>query len=403
LVTEGGLVPARHGRAYDIVVLGVTGFSGALTAEYLAANAPDDCRWAIAGRSVEKLQSVRQRLAVGKPALADLPVLAADLADTTSLTALAEAARVVVTTVGPYAGLGEPLVAACAEAGTDYVDLSGEPEFIDRVYVASHDRAVATGARIVHACGFDSVPYDLGALFTVKQLPAGVPLRLRGVMRAGGALSGGTFHSAVGQFARVGDVRRARDERRKVEKRPEGRRARGTGRGRPRRDDELGYWLMPMPTIDATVVKRSAMAREDYGPDFSYQQYWGFKRLPQAAVTAAGVAGVVAAAQLPPLRELMLKAVPQGQGPSPEKRERSWFTLDIVGEGGGRRVLTRVSGGDPGYGETAKMVAESALSLAFDDNPVTAGQVTTAQAMGESLTDRLTKAGISITLVRNRP
>ncbi len=145
------------------------------------------------------------------------------------------------------------------------------------------------------------------------------------------------------------------------------------------------------------------MAREDYGPDFSYQQYWGFKRLPQAAVTAAGVAGVVAAAQLPPLRELMLKAVPQGQGPSPEKRERSWFTLDIVGEGGGRRVLTRVSGGDPGYGETAKMVAESALSLAFDDNPVTAGQVTTAQAMGESLTDRLTKAGISITLVPNRP
>jgi short subunit dehydrogenase-like uncharacterized protein len=395
-------VPDRTSRSYDIVVLGATGFTGALTAEYLARHAPSDCRWAIAGRSEAKLAAVRDRLAAIDPALAELTLLTADVTDPASLKELAESARVVVTTVGPYLEHGEPLVAACAEAGTDYVDLTGETEFVDRMYLAHHERAVASGARLVHACGFDSIPYDLGVLFTVKQLPSDVPLTIRGVVRAGGALSGGTFHSALGQMARGKQMQEASKERKRVEPRPEGRRVRATGSSAPRKDPDLGYWLVPMPTLDPQVVKRSAAAREDYGPEFSYEQFMGFKTLPYAGGMAAGMVGLVAAAQVGPVRDVLKKKVPQGEGPSEEKRGKSWFTVDLVGEGGGEKVHTRVAGGDPGYDETAKMLSECALSLAFDDNPSTSGQVTTAQAMGDHLLDRLAKAGISFTVQSNR-
>jgi short subunit dehydrogenase-like uncharacterized protein len=387
-------------RNHDIVLFGATGFTGALTAEYLARNAPQDCRWALAGRNRTRLEAVRDRLAAIDPALAELPLLHADVTERESLQAVAESARVVITTVGPYIEHGEPLVAACAEAGTDYVDLTGEPEFVDRMYVAHHARAVETGARIVHACGLDSIPHDLGAWFTVQQLPEGVPLRVRGMFRAGGRVSGGTFASAMTAFSRGRQLRQAVNERRKVEPRPEGRRVRASARP-PHRDRDTGWWLVPLPTIDPLVVKRSAAALERYGPDFEYAHYAAVKRLPVVAAGLAGVGALVAAAQVPPLRRFLISRVPQGEGPSEERREQSWFAMRFVGEGGGRRVVTEVSGGDPGYGETAKMLAESALCLAFDDNPPSAGSVTTAVAMGGNLVDRLVKAGIGFDVVEN--
>jgi saccharopine dehydrogenase (NAD+, L-glutamate forming) len=179
-------VPAANSRTYDVVLLGATGFTGRLTAEYLAEHAPVDCRWALAGRSTSRLEAVRADLAAVDPALADLPLVTSDVTDADSLRALAEQTRVVITTVGPYLHHGEPLVAACAEAGTDYVDLTGEPEFVDRMYLGYQDTAAASGARLVHCCGFDSVPHDLGVLFTMKHLPSGVPATVRGVVRAGG-------------------------------------------------------------------------------------------------------------------------------------------------------------------------------------------------------------------------
>ena len=390
-------MPEKNTRDHDIVVFGATGFTGRLTAEYLAEHAPTDCRWALAGRNMEKLEAVRSGLAEIDPALAELPLLTADVTDADSLRAVAESARVVITTVGPYLQHGEPLVAACAAAGTDYVDLTGEPEFVDQMYLDHHQTAVASGARLVHCCGFDSIPHDLGVLFTVKQLPADVPLTIRGVVRSDAAFSGGTFHSALNQFSRGRQLQRAASERKKIEARPEGRRVRAQG-GKPRKDPELGYWLMPLPTVDPTIVKRSAAARDDYGPDFTYSHYAGFKSLPYAGGSAVGVVGLFAAAQVPPVRSQLLKRVPQGEGPSERKRAKSWFTVEFVGEGGGQQVRTKVAGGDPGYDETAKMLAESALCLAFDDNPAMSGQVTTAAAMGEHLLDRLSKSGISFTV-----
>ena len=380
-------------RPYDIVLFGATGFTGGLTAEYLAREAPAGCRWALAGRSQAKLEAVRSRLASIDAALSDLPLLHADAKDPASLADVARSARVVITTVGPYIEYGEALVAACAEHGTDYVDLTGEPEFVDRMYVGYHEQAVASGARIVHACGFDSVPHDLGAWFTVQQLPEDVPLRLRGMLRAGGRLSGGTFASAMTAFSRARQMKEAASARRRVEPRPEGRRARATARP-PHRDASTGWWLVPLPTIDPLVVRRSASALDRYGPDFEYGHYAAVKRLPLVVGGVVGVGALAAAAQVPPVKRFLLSRVPQGEGPSAERRASSWFRMRFVGEGGGRRVVTEVSGGDPGYDEPAKMLAESAMCLAFDDNPPVTGNVTTAVAMAENLHARLVGAGI---------
>ncbi|MEU0585234.1 saccharopine dehydrogenase NADP-binding domain-containing protein [Streptomyces sp. NPDC006132] len=376
-------------RPYDIVLFGATSFAGALTAEYLAAHAPEGLRWAIAGRSEEKLRRLRE----GLPGDAEVGVLRADVSDPASLRALAEHARVVATTVGPYVTYGEALVAACADAGTDYLDLCGEPEFVDLMYVRHDARARETGARLVHAAGFDSVPHDLGVYFTVRQLPEDVPLSIEGFVTADAAFSGGTFASALNQFARQREMAAAARDRRRHEPRLVGRRA-SAPLGAPRFAEEVGAWALPMPTIDPQIVRRSAAALERYGPDFRYRQYAAVRRLPVAVGGVAAVGALVAAAQVPPARRWLSGRLKPGDGPSPEKRAKSWFSVRFVGEGGGRRVFTEVSGGDPGYGETAKMLAESALCLAFDDLPKTAGQVTTAVAMGDALTDRLRAAGI---------
>ncbi|MER6136901.1 saccharopine dehydrogenase NADP-binding domain-containing protein [Streptomyces sp. NPDC001815] len=391
----------RTERAYDIVLFGATGFVGTLTAEYLAAHAPQGLRWAIAARDTAKLERLRDRLAAIDPACAELPVLRADVADPASLRELAAHARVVATTVGPYLEYGEDLVAACAEAGTDYLDLCGEPEFVDLTYVRHDARARETGARLVHAAGFDSVPHDLGVWFTVRQLPEGVPLTVDGFVRAEGMFSGGTFASALNQFARGRHMVAAARDRKRHEPRVVGRRA-SAPPSAPRYAKELGAWALPLPTIDAQIVRRSARALERYGPDFRYRHYAAVRTLPFAVGGVAGAGAVFAAAQVPPVRRWLSDRLKPGDGPSAQKRAESWFSVRFVGEGGGRRVFTEVSGGDPGYGDTAKMLAESALCLAFDELPPVSGQVTTAVAMGDSLIERLRGAGIVFRVAATR-
>jgi short subunit dehydrogenase-like uncharacterized protein len=391
-------------RQYDLALFGATGFTGGLTARYLAANGPEGLRWALVGRNWGKLEAVSSSLTgtlgSGVPA-PDL--LVADAADAAALTKVAEAARVVVTTVGPYALYGEPLVAACATAGTDYVDLTGEPEFVDRMWLGYHGRARESGARLVHCCGFDSIPHDLGAYFTVKQLPEGVPLTVNGYVRTGAEFSGGTFSSAINGFGRVPQTVSAARRRRQAEQPAVGRKVHSAP-PRVRRDGDLGGWVVPLPTIDGAVVRRSAAALESYGPDFSYGHNAVAKRLSSVALTAGGVGMALVLAQLPPTRKLLLKAFPSpGEGPSEEVRAKSWFKVTFVGEGGGERVVTEVSGGDPGYGETSKMLAESGLCLAFDELPESAGQVTTAAAMGDALQSRLQAAGIGFQVVEPAP
>ncbi|SHM56771.1 saccharopine dehydrogenase family protein [Cryptosporangium aurantiacum] len=378
-------------RSYDVVLFGATGFTGGLTAEYLAAHAPAGLRWALAGRNRSKLAAVRDRLG---PTHAELPLLEADATDAASLRAVAESARVVASTVGPYARYGEPLVAACAAAGTDYTDLTGEPRFVDEMYLRHHETALRTGARIVHACGFDSIPADLGAYYTVGQLPDDVPLQVESFVRASGRPSAGTVHSLVEAVGDLPGAQRAFRERRRKEGRPNGRRVHLTG-PLPR-THPVGVWNVPLPTLDPQVVARSAATLDRYGPDFSYAHYLALPSPVHAAAILAGTGALIAAAQIPPLRNQVLGRWTSGDGPTAQQREEGWFSVRFTGVGGGQRVLTEVhSDRDPGYASTAVMLAEATLCLAGDTLPETAGQVTTAVAMGDRLVERLDAAGIT--------
>lgn len=391
-------LPVEAERQYDLALFGATGFTGGLTARYLAQHAPEGLRWALVGRNRGKLEAVASQLAQLEPAAPAPDLLEADAADPAALAKVAVAARVVITTVGPYALYGGPLVAACAAAGTDYVDLTGEPEFVDRMWVENHAEAERTGARIVHCCGFDSIPHDLGVYFTIQRLPEGVPLKVNGYVRSSASFSGGTYASAINAFARFRQTLGAAKQRRHSEPRAEGREIHSSA---PvvRRDTDLGGWVVPLPTIDGTVVRRSAAALDRYGPDFTYGHHMVSRRLSTIAAISAGVGAVALLAPLPPARKLLLKVKSSGEGPDEAERERSWFRVRFVGEGGGKRVVTEVSGGDPGYGETSKMLAESGLCLAFDELPPSAGQVTTAVAMGDALLTRLQRAGIAFSVL----
>jgi saccharopine dehydrogenase (NAD+, L-glutamate forming) len=378
-------------RSHDVVLFGATGFTGGLTAEYLAAHADPGTRWALAGRNRSKLEAVRARLGSGQE---QLPLIEADVNDHNAIRALAESTKVVITTVGPYINYGEPLVAACAAAGTDYVDLTGEPEFVDLMWLRYHEQAQQTGARLVHSCGFDSIPYDLGVLFTVSHLPEGEPITTEGFVRVGGTFSGGTYHSAIEIMGRLREGARVAKERRQREANGSERRVRGEA-GMPHRDEYGGGWAVPFPTIDPQTVLRSARALDRYGPDFTYSHYLVVKRLPVLVGMGIGAGAVIALAQLPPMRQALLKLKDPGEGPSPEQREKSWFRVRFRARSERIELRTQVSGGDPGYAETSKMLAQAALCLAHDELPTTAGQVTPAVAMGQPLIDRLQREGIT--------
>lgn len=381
-------------RSYDIVLFGATGFTGGLVAAYLARNAPAGLRWALAGRDRARLERRRTDLAKIDPDCAGLSLLHADAADADSLRALAESARVVITTVGPYIRYGEPLVAACADAGTDYADLTGEPEFVDLMYVRYHRRAVETGARIIHSCGFESVPLDLGVYLTVQQLPAGTPIRVDGYLHAVSALSGGSLQTILTAFSRMGRLAGVRHDRRCAEPHQDGRVVRSTA-GAPIKVRELGAWAMPMPTISRQIIGHSARLLPRYGPEFRYR-HRTIKHPAAAAAMVAAFLIMFVAIQVPPLRRMLGHLIEPGQGPAPDRRAKCWFRITFIGSGGGRRALTQLAGGDPGYEESAKILAEAALCLAADELPASSGHVTPAVAMGDALVKRLRAAGIDI-------
>jgi short subunit dehydrogenase-like uncharacterized protein len=344
---------------------------------------------------------LRTRLAASRAACADAPLLALDAANRDALRAVATSTRVLVNAVGPYTAHGDPVVAACAQAGTDYVDLAGEAEFVDRSYVSHHALATRTGARLVHSCGFDSLPFDLGVLFTVLALPAGVPIRvsalaelhLGGARTAARSFSTGSMRSALVSLSRPHARRRANAARRALEAMPPGRSVTLPAR-RPRRSSEPRGWALPAPRFDAHVVRRSAAALERYGPEFSYEQYV-LARRPATAAAAICLAGALyGAARFAPARELILARLPANGGPSASERAQRSFAITFVGEGGGQRVRSRVCGGDPGYEESAKMLAESALCLAHDELAPRSGSLTPAVAMGEPLIARLQRRGL---------
>jgi len=415
----------------DIVLWGATGYTGRLVAQYLAATLPRDRRsgqavaWALAGRNRAGLEALRAELG-----LPDLPLIVADALDPESLEPMVRHARVVCSTVGPYSRYGTPLVELCAELGTAYCDLSGEVPWMRETIDRFHDRASDTGARIVHCCGFDSIPSDLGVLVTHDRLlqetggdgPAGQRTLRRVRLRVGrtrGKLSGGTVAS---MFDIVGRARRDRAVRRLLldpyALNPAGERQ-GPDRSeslRPRldrdRDGDRGMWTGPflMAGINTRIVRRSnALLGYRYGRELRYDEAVdtgrGLGGRLRARMLSAGLAAFTTGAALPPtawaLRRFLLPA--PGEGPSPEERSRGFFTITLFAESdgpdGGEPVAlrTRVRADyDPGYGATARMLGESALCLARDEaEGLEGGVLTPASALGLPLVARLRSAGIA--------
>ena len=380
-------------RTFDIVLFGATGFTGGLAADYLAQHAGAS-RWAIAGRSLSKLTEVRERVKRAGGAAPEM--LEADVGDPQSLAKMTAQARVVMTTVGPYVRYGEPLVAACVATGTDYVDITGEPAFVADIITKHDEAAKAAKVRIVPCCGFDSIPHDLGAQFTVEQLPSTEAISIRAFVRAGGSVSGGTWHSAIGAFSDVkatnGAVRTIVEsiplrDKRSVDLLPMS----------LHRESLVNAWGVPMPTIDPAMVLRSARQIDAYGPSFRYGHFAKVKTLGTALAGIAAIGTIAGLSRNEAARAKLLELRAPGEGPTEEQRRRGFFEVDFLGESSsGKRVRTLVAGGEPGYQETSKMISESALCLAQDREalPPRYGILTTAAAMGPVLRARLVRAGM---------
>ncbi len=401
-------------RALDIVVFGATGFVGKLVAAYLAAHAPAGTRIGLAGRSRERLQAAR--LALGAAAH-DWPLLVADTADPAALDALATSTRVVATTVGPYARYGLPLVEACARHGTDYADLTGEVLFVRDCIDRYQQLAVGSGARIVHACGFDSIPSDLGVLLLHERAVADGAGQLEAttlVARMKGGVSGGTLDSMRAQAEAVSaDGSRSAiladpyalspDRAAEPDLGPQ-----GDGLV-PAYDRGVG-WTAPfvMAPYNTRIVRRSnALLGWAYGREFRYREVMGFGRGPLAPGLAAGMSTGLALAGVgmgfAPTRALLDRVLPSpGEGPSEQVQRTGRFRMDLaaVTSTGARYRAVVAAQGDPGYAATSVMLGESALCLALDRDrlPDRAGILTPATAMGDALVTRLRAAGFTLTV-----
>lgn len=374
-------------REFDIIVYGATGFTGRLVAEYMEGQYGRDVNWAMAGRSADKLAEVRDLIGANP----DTPLVVADASDPASVRDMVGRTSVLCTTVGPYQLYGSDIVAACAELGTDYVDLSGEPGWMHETINAHDAAAKASGARIVHSCGFDSIPFDLGVYFLQQasqdKFSAPCP-RVRGRVRAmNGEFSGGTAASLGATMAAIAKNPELINVLANPFSLANG--FQGPAQpddSKPVEDEVMGQWLAPfiMAPINTKNVHRSnALLGHAYGEDFVYDEMM---------MTGAGDEGKAVAEFVAATNPLEGDDVPQpGEGPSKESREAGNYDILFHGTTAAGETLTASVSGDldPGYGSTSKMIAESAMCLLKDSEGVAGGVLTTAPSMGHKLIERL--------------
>jgi short subunit dehydrogenase-like uncharacterized protein len=402
---------AGRDREHDVVVYGASGFVGKLTAAYLAEAAPEGARIALGGRSAEKLERVRSEL---PGAASEWPIVIADSGDTGALAELARSTGAVATTVGPYHRYGIGLVEACAEAGTNYADLTGETLFMRSTIDRFHEQAQASGARIVHTCGFDSIPSDIGVHLLHEHAAATGAGDLRGttlvVVGAKGGVSGGTVESMRGQIdAARADRAALRTMVDPYALSPDRSAEPDLGTERDPvgvvRNPALGGYLAPfvMGAVNTRVVRRSnALRGWAYGRELRYRELMlggeGPAGAARAAAIAGGIGALVAGLSIPPTRKLLDRVLPDpGEGPGEEARDSGFFAIDTHAmTAAGRHLVCRIRvEGDPGYKATAVMLGESALALALDGDglPDAAGVLTPATGIGDRLAERLRAAG----------
>jgi len=393
-------------RQFDVVVWGATGFTGKWVAKHLFDHYPQEkLRWAIAGRNSTKLDEARQFIGDKNSEIKDL---LADSTDEESLKKLVGSTKVIISTVGPYAYYGSLLVKACAEAGTHYVDLTGEVPWMREMIDAHSAAAENSGARIVHSCGFDSIPSDIGTYYIQNKAQQKFGKYLQSVrfslIKSKGGVSGGTVHSMLNVIEEAVKNKKVRRLMANPYSLNPDKKFKGVDKGDQRSakyDQDLGKWTAPfvMAAINTRIVRRSnALMSFRYGEDFSYTESMatgrGIKgRLAASSITAA--LAVFTGVSITGIgRKLVSKLLPsQGEGPAVDPQNPGFYNIAFLGEtADGQKMRAKVTGdADPGYGSTSKMLAESAVCLALEDEnlEVGGGFWTPASAMGESLLQRL--------------
>jgi short subunit dehydrogenase-like uncharacterized protein len=402
-------------RTHDLVVFGATSFVGQILCRYLNERhgSRGDLNWAIAGRNPDKLDRVADELGL------TVDQIVADADDPEALASLAKSTRVIVSTVGPYAKYGSMLVAAAVASGTDYCDLTAEPHWMRQMIDEHHEQAARTGSRIVHSCGFDSIPSDLGVLFTQKsalellgESCTQISMRVKAMK---GAASGGT----VATMLNILEETSADPSLRRILTNPYALAPAGMRTGvrqpnviLPAKDEVSGRWVAPfvMASVNTRIVHRShALKGRPWGENFLYDEATMTGSGPlgglKAGVISGGLGGFIGAAAISPVRKALAATVlpKPGEGPSPEAQESGFYDLRFFGETpSGAAIHTRVTGDrDPGYGSTAKMLGESAVALLeLDPADVPGGFWTPSTAFGESLIERLVEhAGLTFEII----
>lgn len=394
-------------RAFEIILYGASGFTGQLVAEYLAAE-HGDLRWAIAGRNRQKLEHIRDKLM-----LPDLPIIIADSHETEELAAMAGQARTVISTVGPYAQYGTPLLEACAKKGTHYCDLTGEAQWMAGVFEQINPMAQASGARLVHCCGFDSIPSDLSVYFLQQEFKkryGHYASHISGRMgRAAGGVSGGTVASLMFVAEQASKDTSIRDTVMDPYALYPAAVAPGndvSDQAGIAWDENFESWTGPfvMAAINTKVVRRShALAGLPYGADFRYDESQLCSNRTKALLSAGGLGAVMAGTFFSPTRAVLKKLLPNpGEGPDEATRNNGFFEFWAHGTDGSHHLRVKVSGQrDPGYGATSRMLAQAGLCLSRDALAVGGGIWTPASALGDALLGRLPDVDIYFSVVED--
>ena len=361
-------------KEYDIIVYGATGFTGKLICEYLYTHQDtNQLKWAISGRNPSKLSILATQYKVD--------FIEADSFNVKSLDKITKVAKLIISVVGPYSLYGKKLVKSCVDNRCHYLDLTGEPEFVNFVEQKFSKKAKDKGVILMNCCGFESIPPDLGVYYTTKQLKDS-NAKITTFLKTKGKISGGTWASFLNSFSNKKPI---------IKKGLQG----------SKRSKKIFYvkelkkWALIFPVIDKHIVKKSAKSL-DYGDRFSFNQYIVFKSLLRIISLVASISVISILAKSKLLRNWLISFIPSGNGPNEKERNKHWFEVKIFAHTKSQIVRTTVSGGDPGYGETAKFISEMALCITFDNDKlnVDRGVVTPAQCAGDLMIERLKKRGI---------
>jgi short subunit dehydrogenase-like uncharacterized protein len=373
-------------KKYDIVIMGATGFTGKLIAAYLSEHAHrESIRWAIAGRNESKLHELQDRLSGVKP-----EILIADVNKPASIQDMCRQARIVMNAAGPFNLYGRTVVDACIACEAQYLDITGEPSFVAEIYNDCHAKAEAAGVCVVNCCGFDSIPADYGVYLTVQKLPVSLPKVVKGYMRTNARFSGGTLTTAVHALylESLGKSVKTVIPKNKVAPRI---------KKQIHYNSDLKGWGIPMPVVDPHIVKRSAFRLSDvYGP-VTYVQYFVRTSFSKVVSTVFPIVVAMLMIRFAFFRKWLFSKFPSGSGPDDKTRSSSRFEVTFFGQAGKDRAKTIISGGDPGYTETAKMFSQCAFVMLskLRTKTLTPGVLTPVEAFGMDLVDRLEKEGIS--------